>query len=256
MDADDPPPTLAYIHIDYPPATEDPARIFRAMAALIDAFRYIDVEVARHLAPGWKPVIVLERIEAGSLLTVLRTLLQRIDDDALKSLDWKPLLGQFLVRFKYHLLRWIENKEKIGAPSELRELGRDLEQRLEEDFSTVAVPIRIPAESLAEFLRRVSEATRELQGAEQVRYGTGDQETIVNTRFRFSAADAARLKAPSARVDETPLPARPKARTPAPVRPRRVSRRVRAVGFAVMGLGVVWLALKVIGSLVLTTPSP
>jgi hypothetical protein len=254
MDTYDPPPTLIYIHIDYPPATQDPARIFRAMAALIDAFRYIDLEVARQLAPGWKPVIVLERIEAGSLLAVLRTVLERIDDDALKNLEWRPLFGQFLVRFKYHLVRWIKKKEKIGAPSELLELRDDLEQRLGGDFPTLTMPIRIPEESLAGFLYRVSEATRELQGTDRVRYGTGDLETIVNTEFRFSAPDAASVKAHHARVNETPLPAGRISPTPAlaPTRPHTVVKLAKNIGVTVIGLGLAWLALKVIGSLLLT----
>ena len=45
--------------------------------------------------------MVLEEIETGSIKIWLGNQLNRVDDDALKKLDWKPLVGKYLVRAKY-----------------------------------------------------------------------------------------------------------------------------------------------------------
>jgi len=67
--------------------------------------------------------MVLEDIEAGSIKVWLRNVLQMVEDDALKTLEWKPIVGKYLVRAKYAVIRWIDQD---ATPKNLTELASEL----------------------------------------------------------------------------------------------------------------------------------
>ena len=62
----------------------DPRRIFDAASELIDGFEAIDEAVTGSVDVQIRPLMVLEDIEAGSIRVFLKTLLQSIDDKALR----------------------------------------------------------------------------------------------------------------------------------------------------------------------------
>ena len=71
-------------------------------------------------------MLVLEDIEAGSIKVWLRNALRASEDDALKKLDWKPLVGKYLVRAKYVVLRWLDEEATVDKKSFLT-LARDIQ---------------------------------------------------------------------------------------------------------------------------------
>jgi hypothetical protein len=54
---------------------------------------------------------MLEDVEAGSLKIWLSNVFSAIDDDAIKTLDWRKILGEFLLRSKYVYIEWANQKE-------------------------------------------------------------------------------------------------------------------------------------------------
>lgn len=67
----------------------------------------------------------MEDIEAGSIKVWLRNSLRAVEDDALKTLDWKPAVGKYLVRAKYVILRWLDDDK--SAPRSLPALAREIQ---------------------------------------------------------------------------------------------------------------------------------
>lgn len=96
------------------------------MAVLIEAFQDLDRHLAKAVTVSVEPEVLLERVEAGSIRAVLRTVLRQIDDDALRGLDWKPLIGQYLVAGKHRLLKWLEGRHAILTRTEVLGLQREL----------------------------------------------------------------------------------------------------------------------------------
>lgn len=141
------------------------------MARLIDALQATDRDLVESLGVGFYPVLVLERVEAGSIRALVRTVLQQIDDTALHDLEWRPLVGQYLVRAKHAMLRWLDGRETIASRSELQDLQHAVARELP---SPVAGHLQLPtAPPLARLLRDVqgmSEALHEL--------GPGDTATL------------------------------------------------------------------------------
>ena len=61
--------------------------------------------------------MVLEDVEASSLRVFLKNTLSRVDDEALKTLDWKPVVGRYLVKAKYLALEFLDGKVPVGDHS-------------------------------------------------------------------------------------------------------------------------------------------
>ena len=114
-------------HIDFARGKGSPSRIFRATSEFIRACERLDHELVRSVDSSIEAVLVLEDVEASSLKTWLRTTLRATDDQALKDLDWKPLIGKYLVRAKYLALKWVDDEsERPRSLQDLREGIREL----------------------------------------------------------------------------------------------------------------------------------
>ena len=63
--------------------------LFDAASELIAGFELLDSTVAASIDSKTKTLIVLEDVQSGSLRVLLKNVLKRVDDEALKSLEWK-----------------------------------------------------------------------------------------------------------------------------------------------------------------------
>ena len=110
--------------IDFQRGEGSASRVFAATYDFIKACERIDRELASAIDSNIETVLMLEDIEAGSIKTWLKNALKAADDDALKKLDWKPLVGQYLVRAKYAILRWTDSP---AGPRRLPDLAKEIQ---------------------------------------------------------------------------------------------------------------------------------
>jgi hypothetical protein len=101
-----------------------PSRVFLAINDFIRGCERIDAELAHTIDNNIETVLVLEDIEAGSIKVWLRNALRAVEDDALKTLDWKPAVGKYLVRAKYVIIRWLDDG---SSPKSLPALAREIQ---------------------------------------------------------------------------------------------------------------------------------
>ena len=101
------------------------ARVFTATADFIRACEALDAELVQSIDANIETVMMLEDIEIGSIKTWLRSAMDATDDDALKSGDWKKVVGAYLVKAKYAVIRWTESED---APKRLPDLRREIQQ--------------------------------------------------------------------------------------------------------------------------------
>ena len=114
------------IEVDFKRGSEAPSRIFRTISELIEAFHAFDQDLVQSIDVKIEPLMLLEDIESGSIKTWLSYLVKGIDDDALKNLDWKKAVGAYLVKAKYCIIKFLENKTQISNRVEIIGLERDL----------------------------------------------------------------------------------------------------------------------------------
>ena len=96
-----PPPDSDFAFtIQFQKGSGNPRRVFDAASTLIDAFEVLDKALVDSVDVKISPLMVLEDVESGSIKVFLKNILSRIDDDALKTADWKLLVGHYLVKAK------------------------------------------------------------------------------------------------------------------------------------------------------------
>jgi hypothetical protein len=118
------PPHDMEVRISFVKDAGSPSRIFLAATDMIQALEEMDRVLIRSISSQIKPVMMLEDVEVGSLKIILKNVLTQADDEALKSLDRKPLVGQYLVKAKYLILKWADD----GNPSKsLPDLRREIQ---------------------------------------------------------------------------------------------------------------------------------
>ena len=115
--------------IDFQRGVGPASRVFTATHDFIKACEALDKELVRSIDSSIQTVLVLEDIQSGSIKTWLRNELLATDDEALKVLEWKPLVGSYLVRAKYAVIRWLDDGD---GPHSFPDLRREIQQIAQE----------------------------------------------------------------------------------------------------------------------------
>lgn len=121
-----PPKADFAFEIDFVRGVGPASRVFAATHDFIRACEVLDAELVQAIDSSIETVLVLEDIQEGSIKTWLRSLLLAADDDALKTLDWKPQVGKYLVQAKYAILRFTDEGAGTRGLPDLREEIRQI----------------------------------------------------------------------------------------------------------------------------------
>lgn len=182
------------IEIDFDKDSLDPARVFRAMSGLIDSFQTLDRSLAGSIDVSIQPVLMLEDIEAGSLKAWLRSALLSADDQALKSGEWKRIVGNYLVKAKYIVLRFLEDKEKLSNREDIARLQRELMTVAEEtEVRWIPAYNPVPLPRLLGSIQSVNEAVGHLGQKDKAKFISEDGEANLNLTLQFSISEMEEL---------------------------------------------------------------
>lgn len=153
------------IKINYRDADGSPARVFDIAAGIIRSFEGIDRALLDSIDSSISTEFILEDVEKSSLRVVLKNVLRSLDDDALRTLDWKKQVGIYLVKGKYAALEWLDQKpgaERIEDLTErIRQLAVETDVRHLPDYAPIS-PTRL-AQPLDEF-QRIKRTFRDGEG--------------------------------------------------------------------------------------------
>ncbi|RVH05056.1 hypothetical protein CN217_26505 [Sinorhizobium meliloti] len=116
------------LKIDFVEDEGSPARVFEIAAQIIRAFEDLDRALISSVDSTISTTMVLEDVEKSSLKVFLRNVLKQLDDQALKDLDWKPLVGQYLVKSKRVAIEWLDRKIDDDQPAGIEDLTERLQK--------------------------------------------------------------------------------------------------------------------------------
>jgi hypothetical protein len=163
----------------------DPTRVFRSMTSMIEGLQQLDTHLVRSIHSGMKPVLLLEDIEVSSIRTWFKLCLEQVHDDALKNLNWKPLVGQYLVKGKYMILKFLEEREKVTSYAEIEALEQALvAEAMATDVRRIPYYQPISKRQLLEDMITITDAIKPLSEWDEARYITPSN----TAKFNFSFA--------------------------------------------------------------------
>jgi hypothetical protein len=158
------------------------------MSQLIDALQGIDRQLIRSIDSSIEPILMLVDIVAGSLRTWLRSQLTIVSDDVLKEGDWKKLLGLYLIRTKYVIIKWLDGRAVITSRAEVEDLEREL-LAAAEDTHVRRIPAYRPIQrkALLDGIQEISTALAHLEQPDTASLITLDGAVKFNLDFRINA---------------------------------------------------------------------
>lgn len=163
------------IYIDFKKDVGKPQRIFQTADALIKALQKVDKSLCNTIDSKISPIMMLEEIEAGSLRIWLKNLLEVVDDQALKELNWKPIVGSYLVKAKYAIINWCnkgelnENKESLlELSNEIKKIAQETDVRYLPDYKAPNIA------ELVDAIKDISESKNFLDKQDRLQYISGN----------------------------------------------------------------------------------
>lgn len=176
------------IIIDFKKDSPNPERIFQTMSELIKSFQKLDNILIDSIDSNIEPIILLEDVETGSLKTWLRTVLKNTPDEALSNLDWKPAVGQFLVKAKYIILNRLEGKTLITDAQVIEDIQYEILDAAEET-KVKAMPNYHPIQTkkLLTGIDDINKSLQYLDKGDSATYQTGTNSATFNLSLDLSA---------------------------------------------------------------------
>lgn len=172
------------IRYHYNKNTKNPARVFNAIGELIDAFQVIDKSIIYFVDSKIETEIILEDIEKGSFLVKLKNILEHIPDELINDFDWRKIVGYFLVKAKYAIIKFINERETIDSFSEIETLENDI-ALLATDAHTgfFNTKNRINSKQLLNGISKISQANEKIEIGEIIEFYFDDEKSELNSSF-------------------------------------------------------------------------
>ncbi len=176
------------LKVDFNPETTNPAKMFLALSGLSNALQATDQTLIQSLNLRIEPILLIEDIEKGSLLVWIRNFLQSIDDDSIKDLNLKKLIGSYLVKGKYIVINFINNRDSISSRDEIIELQAELIQEAEQTgISGLSIYNPVNQRDILANINQIKNALSELDPQDKVYYYLSPSQSIpFNKAFSIS----------------------------------------------------------------------
>lgn len=180
--------------IQFKKGAGDPRRVFEAASELINGFEELDSAVAGSVDSRIKTLMVLEDIEAGSVKVFLKTILENIDDQALKDGEFRRAIGPALVKAKYAAIEYLD-KDKAAATGSADQLRETLQQIAREtDARHLPDYPPIHEAKLVASLDKLQDAKRVLGPGDKLTIETEDKTYEVDLKQTWEPSEFIKLK--------------------------------------------------------------
>lgn len=163
------------------------ARVFEIAAKLIHALEDVDSVLAKSVDSSIQTSMIVEDLYKSSIRILLKNILKAADDDALKTLDWKPLVGQYLVKAKYAVLQWLDQDASVENPPQIADLTDEI-ARLARDTNVRHLPDYPPPNPtrLVQSLEGLQSVKRQFREGEQLTITLGREDYQVHLETDWS----------------------------------------------------------------------
>jgi hypothetical protein len=185
--------------------SERPSRVFESMARMIDSLQLIDRDLLTPFDLRAQTYLILEDIKIGSLRTVLTTMLRSLDDESLKSGDWKKIVGNYLVKSKYQILHFLEDKKQITERGEIEDLASDIHKlAVETDVKKLPAYKPVPLSLLLRDIQQITVSLQPLNLSDTATFQARNREIHFNQNFQYHQEAVEALLTKETKTSERP----------------------------------------------------
>ena len=151
--------------------SRDPQRIFKSLSELITALQEIDRIFLQAIDPDFEAELLLGDVEIGSIRTILKTFIKSLPDEGLLSLDYKRVLGQYLVNCKYVLLKWLDGKYVVNGRTDLNVvIGELFKEATSVSVTQIPAPTPVPAHPLVKAIQKIHNSLNYLHVGDSIEF--------------------------------------------------------------------------------------
>jgi len=179
---------LFELTVDFKKGSGDPSRVFKAMTGLIESVQSLDKHLSVSISPSIQTELILQDIQAGSLIAKLKNVVEKLPDEALKQGEIKQVIGHFLVEGKHKFVDWCSSKKKISSRNEVQQLEGEIKQ-LAEKTDIKYLPAYTPpdTETLLLDINSIKEALAHLEEEDFASYGSEEGISQFNKQLDISS---------------------------------------------------------------------
>lgn len=186
------------LYFDFAKASPDPQRVFRTLTRVLDVLTEFDTTLVRLLAVDLSTELTLHDIKAGAFRTHLTLWLvpglPNFPSDSAEppvaAADVARHLGGFINQALIFLLHYLENKQGLDNPGELRYLKDHLDQLAARAAHASGHPQwhavsigTLPLGKLADLISNLTKALAALQPQDRLEYRAAEGKARFNPRF-------------------------------------------------------------------------
>ncbi|MGV8878501.1 MAG: hypothetical protein ACOH2A_05680 [Sphingobacteriaceae bacterium] len=132
----------------------------------------------------------LEFIEFSSIRTWVIQAIKEIPDDAVRDFEWKKLVGHFLLKLKYLILKHLENDSELNSKEQIQVLNKRIEdeKRLIFKDNPYVLLTEVNMYLLINSLEQLINTLKKLLDDENIQYQSLDGKAIVNNKVSLNKA--------------------------------------------------------------------
>ena len=169
--------------IDFVRGQSNPVQVFAAMTDLLRGFVEIDRQLIAVVMPDASPETVIEDVEAASITAWIRSALSKADDKAIESMDMKKAMGVYLVKAKYKVIEFLDDRAQREDTRRKEQLLSDLSELATAMPTSRMFPVPIDLTALEGPLNDIQNGKAKLQGGETLTLkGQGHPDLTVDTK--------------------------------------------------------------------------
>lgn len=158
------------ITVEYEKLESNPEQIFLGIAKLIEGLQYADKQLVGCIAKDIEPVVLLDNIEQGSIKIFLRSVIESLPDEGLEKCDIKRIIGAFLVKAKYAILKATSQNEPIQT-HQLDQLEKEIDAYAQDTgTSTLGCYTQVDRESIITSMARITDAVDTMRPSDRVKF--------------------------------------------------------------------------------------
>lgn len=165
-----------------------PHKLFQSIADMIRELQSLDKALIDCIDSELEPVFILDEVENGSLKLWLRQIIKSIPDDALRDLDIKKILGEYLVKGKYKVLKQLDEHQEITTNEQVQPLMQEIKLLAAQyNINILGVERDVDAAKLFKSMDAISKTAGELPAGSTFAYDIGEAPLKIGKGFRVPA---------------------------------------------------------------------